>query len=72
MKRTRRVIQDSFPEGSIPRVELHEAFCELRDKRNAMRERGNGARPDRMTRTGSHVAPLLRRMKVVMEQETAD
>jgi hypothetical protein len=72
MKRTRRVIQDSFPVGSIPRDELREAFRELRDKRTAAPWRRNGARPDRNARMVSGAGPLARRVKVAMEQETAD
>ena len=72
MKRTRRVIQDSFPEGSIPRDQLREAFRELRDKRNGTPGRKDGAWPDRKARAASRVAPLVRRVEVAMEQETTD
>jgi hypothetical protein len=69
MKRTRRVIQDGFPEGSIPRRELREAFRELREKRLSRRGRASGSRAARAA--DCRVMPLVRRMKVAREQETS-
>jgi hypothetical protein len=66
MKRTRRVIQDGFPEGSIPRGELREAFRELREKRLSRRGRAGG-----IGAADCRVQPLVRRMKVAREQETS-
>lgn len=72
MKRTRRVIQDAFPEGSIPRVELREAFRELREHRLADAGRNGEARSEPERVSSRRVRPLVRRMKVAQERAIPD